>query len=152
MLEAISTGFLSWGFTVYRGDEKVAELDMFTFRERASAWIGNRNYMFARESILQGTYALKDGDQVLARAQEYGWLRPSFDVEVAEGQATLRSASFWRRDFELRKGAAPIGCIYSTGWFRRKIVIDLPDGLSIPEQIFLFWLVQVIWRRADSSG
>jgi hypothetical protein len=31
---------------------------------------------------------------------------------------------------------------------RRKAIIELPESLSLPVQVFFFWLVLVLWRRA----
>jgi hypothetical protein len=96
---------------------------------------------------LQGTFALKSGDQVLAHAHKTSIFSRSFDVEIAGGVSTLRPVSMWRREFELHHSNIPIGSIFPRSWFRRTTVIDLPDGLSLPEQVFLFWLVLVLWRR-----
>ena len=152
LLLATPRNIFSWSFEVHRGDELVAHIDMSWFREAAEVSIGGQDYTFSRESILRGTFALRQGDQILARAQKTGVFSRSFEVEMAGSVSTLSAVSTWRREFELRHGGMQIGRIYPQSWFRWTAVIDLPDGLSLPEQVFLFWLVLVLWRRQANSN
>ena len=38
------------------------------------------------------------------------------------------------------------------GLFSRKLTIDLPDELSLAVQVFMTWLVIILWRRAAKSS
>ena len=61
----------------------------------------------------------------------------------------------WRREFGLFEGGVPVGRIAPAGWFGRRAVIDLPADIPLPAQLFLLWLVLVLWRRAaaaDAAG
>lgn len=151
MLLAVPRNFLSWSFALRRDGEPVAEIDMSWFRERANVSVGNKAYVFSRESILLGTFALWQGDDVLAHAQKTNVFLRSFEVEI-EGQVlTLRAVSAFRREFGLYRDGVQIGRIYPQSWLGRTSVIDLPDELSLPVQVFLFWLVIVLWRRTARS-
>lgn len=70
LLIATPRNIFSWNFDLHRDDELVAHIDMAWFREAADVVIGGQGYTFLRESILQGIFALKQGDEVLVRAQK----------------------------------------------------------------------------------
>ena len=152
LLIATPRSIFSWSFDLHRGDELVAHIDMAWLREAADVFIGGQDYTFLRESILQGTFALKQGDEVLARAQKTSIFSRSFEVEIAGGGSTLRPVWIWGREFALYNGDLQVGRIYPQTWFRWTAVIDLPDGLTLPEQVFLYWLVLVMWRRQAKSN
>ncbi len=134
-----------------RNGETVADIDMSWFRERAEVVIEDQIYVFARESMLQGTFALRQSDQVLASARKTSVFMRAFDVETEGRQLTLSAVSVWRREFGLYHDGIQIGCIYPRSWLGRTAVIDLPEELTLPTQVFLFWLVLVLWRRAANS-
>jgi hypothetical protein len=75
----------------------------------------------------------------------------SFRVDVGGRKLMLKAASAWRRQIEVHDDDALIGRIGPTGWAGRTSVIDLPSDLPLPVQLFLFWLVIILWRR-DASG
>ena len=145
-LRAAPHGIFSWDFTIFREETAIADIDMSMWRERAELRIGDQIYSVYRESMLEGTFVLRTGDLVLARAQK-GFTR-NFDLDVAGRHMELKALSFWTREFGLFENNALIGRIGPSGWLRRKAIIELPESLSLPVQVFFFWLVLILWRRA----
>jgi hypothetical protein len=45
-----------------------------------------------------------------------------------------------------------VGRISPVSWFGWQAAIDLPSDIPPPAQLVLFWLVLVLWRRADRSA
>lgn len=143
--------FFFWSYTVHSDVATVASVDMFWLRERASALIGIQPYTFARQSMLQGTFEMTQGDHVLGQAQKQSVFTRAFHVQVEGRDFHLSAVSIWRREFALYEHGIQIGRIYPKWWIGRTAIIDLPDNLSLPTQMFLFWLVVVLWRRAANS-
>jgi hypothetical protein len=152
MLHATPQSIFSWDYTVLRGRAVMAQIDMSWFRERAEVEIGDQTYSVHRESIVQGTFVLQSRGQVLARAQKVSAFSRAFDIDCAGQQLELKAVSIWTRQFGLFRNGRQIGRIGPRGWLGRSAVIDLPGDISVPVQVFLFWLVLVLWRRAASSS
>lgn len=151
-LQANPHSFFSWDFTVLRAGATIAEVDMAWVRERAEFEVADRTYHVHRESLTQGIFVLRSADQVLARARKVSPFSRAFEIEYQGRKLRLRAASVLRREFELLENDARIGRIGPTSWVGRKAVIDLPDEIPIPVQVFLFWLVAVLWRRAAGAA
>jgi hypothetical protein len=124
MLRAAPQGIFSWDFTIFREDKAIADVDMSSWRERADLKVDGQIYSVYRESMLQGTFVLRSGDLVLARAQK-GFTR-TFDVDVAGRHMELKALSLWTREFGLFENDAMIGRIGPSGWLGRKATIELP--------------------------
>jgi hypothetical protein len=59
----------------------------------------------------------------------------------------LKPASFWSRTYVLSENGVEHGRVSPKNWFSRKCIIQLPDNLSIPISVFIFWLVLLMWIR-----
>ena len=152
MLDATPRGLFSWGFTVHRGGDAVAEIDPSWLGESAEIRSGGQTYSAYRESMLAGTFVLRSGEQVLARAQKVSAFVRAFDIDLAGRPLELKATSVWSREFGLFEGGVQVGRIGPAGWFGRRAVIDLPPDIPLPAQLILFWLVLVLWRRAAGSA
>jgi hypothetical protein len=152
MLHATPRGLFTWGFTVQEGGDPVADIDPSWFGERAEIRAGGQTYSAYREGLLAGTFVLQSGERALARARKASAFLRAFDIDLAGRPLELKATSFWAREFVLFEGGVPVGRIGPAGWFGRRAVIDLPPDVPLPAQLFLFWLVLVLWRRADGSA
>jgi hypothetical protein len=153
MLYAAPRGIFSWNYTVRAKDDTViADIDMVWFGESAEVTIGGQGYTVRRESVLHGTFALLQGDRVLARAHKVSAFSRAFDVDLAGRPLELKALSVWSRRFGLFENNAQIGWIGPSSWLGRIAVTDLPDNVSMPAQVFLLWLVLILWRRAANSS
>jgi hypothetical protein len=151
VLLATPQNIISWSFAVQRDGEAIADIDMSWFRERAGVSIGGQSYIFSRENMLLGTFALWQGERMLAHAQKTSVFLRAFEVETEGRALTLSAVSPFRREFGLFHDGVQIGRIYPRSWPGRTAVVELPDELSLPVQVFLFWLVIVLWRRRARS-
>jgi len=152
VLLATPHGVFSWDFTVSRDGVAIAEIDMAWFRERADIKIGGQTFSLHRQSAIKGSFALQSGDNILAQAQKISAFSRAFRIDTAGRKLTLKATSAWRRQFEVSENETLIGRIGPTGWAGRTSVIDLGNNLPVPVQVFLFWLVVVLWRRADDAA
>ena len=151
MLTATPRSMFSWDFTAYEDGIAIADIDMAWFGERAEVTIKGCPYCVRRESVLEGTFALKRGDEVLARAVKPSMLVRAFEVEFAERRLEMQALAVWSNEFGLFDAGAQIGRIGRVRWFGWETVIDLPNDIALPVQVFLFWLVLILWRRAQAA-
>src|SRR5262245_36537966 len=148
MLEASPVGVFSWAFTVRSSGETVAEISPAWFSEQAEVAVAGKPYTLARESVLEGTFALRSGGRVVASTR-----KPSaFEVELPGRRFERKAVSVWSREFGLYEGEALIGRIGPASWRGRSAVTDLPGALPTEEQVFLVWLLHVLWKRAASNA
>jgi hypothetical protein len=155
MLHATPRGLFTWGFTVRQDGNKIADIDSSWLGERADIKVEGQTYSAYRESLLAGTFVLQSGERTLARARKASAFVRAFDIDFADRPMELKAASVWRREFGLFENGAQVGRISPAGWFSWQAVIDLPPDIPLPVQLFLFWLVLVLWRRAaaaDAAG
>jgi hypothetical protein len=86
------------------------------------------------------------------RATKRGLFSQSFDINYDEHAFILKSKSIFTRAFELWKDDTVVGTILPQSAFSRKIDADLPADLPLAVQVFILWLVILLWKRAASSS
>lgn len=74
--------------------------------------------------------------------------RREWSIKAAEGNLKLKPR--WRR-WEVRRGAA-VGAIRPVGVFARYFTADLPAGVSLPVQVFVLFVVLMIFERQRAAG
>lgn len=151
MLLANPRSWFSRDFVISRGGVEVAEVVAAWFRERAELRVAGEAFVFGRESFFGGTFALRHGEDVLARAQKMFWRR-GFVVEFAGRSLELKAIHFWGREYGVFENGRELGTVGPTGWFGREYAVELPESVPLPMQVFLFWLVIVLRRRANSHS
>lgn len=152
MLRATPNSIFTWDFTIRRDGHLVAEVDPTWFGERARATVAGEPYSLTRECLMEGTFAMRSAGRVVARARKPSAFSSTFEVELPGRRLELRAASVWGHTFEVFEGGAPLGRIAPVSWLGREAVIDLPDEIPPHEQVFLFWLVLVLWQRSADSA
>jgi hypothetical protein len=151
MLQIVPTRWFSWDFTVSRGSQPVAAIDMSCWRERGELTVEGRRFRVSREGLLSGAFRLESGDEVVARATKPSILRRSFVVRHGSKTYTLRPRSAWRRSFVLLDGDREVGTIAPTSAWTRRASADLPADVPAPVQMFLIWLAVLLWKRESES-
>ena len=154
MLEARPAGTFSRDYVVTAPDgHVVATIDPAWFRERAEVVMDGSTYACRSRGIFRPEFTLAVADRTIAIVRRRGAFSRRLEVEVAWRRFELRPRSIWSRAFELvGDDGKPCGAIARRGFFRRDAVIDLPEELPSAVQVFLFWVVLVIWRRAAAAA
>jgi hypothetical protein len=151
LLEATSHGIVSWDFGISRDGVTIADIDMHWLRERAEVTIAGQPFTVCRTSMVRDTFEMQSGTEVLVRAQK-AVLRRSFGVEFTGRNLELKALSIFTRAFGLFEHGIQIGRIGPTSWRTRDAVIDCSGEIPIPVQVFLFWLVVILWQRAANRS
>ena len=152
MLEARPKGWLSWRFELCAGGRAIVSMDMAWLTEGGSfVWEGVE-YGLSREGLWSGDFVLQAGGDTPARAAKPSAFLRRFDVHVGSRHLTLEAASALTRKFHLVENGSVVGAVTPLHPFSRRCTIVFPDDLTLPVQVFLFWLVALIWRRAANAA
>lgn len=139
--------FFSADYSLFDGDREVALLDVSSWRERATLEIDGAAYTFAGQGVFGRTFLLQRDDHTLATAEKPSAFRNRFEVEHQGRRYQVEKAGFWRRDFAVLDNGRQIGSVRASGVFSRDVTVDLPADWPLPLQVFVFWLVLVLWKR-----
>ncbi|MBM4027524.1 MAG: hypothetical protein FJ280_19275 [Planctomycetes bacterium] len=151
-IQARPRHMFSWDFDLYLEGELLAGFDMAWLREGGTFTYGGREYHLTREGLWSGEFLLMSQQQVLARATKESAFVRRFLVRSGDRALALEPASPFTRRFQLLENGAVIGSIVPEHWFTRACTLQFPDDLPVPLQVFLFWLVVLMWRRDANTG
>ena len=151
MLRAEPSNWFSWSYDVFEDDQHLTTVDLAWMREAGSFELGGQRFDIAREPGW-GDFVLSAGGDAICRARKpSAWFR-SFQVVIGDRHLTLEAQSPLNRTFVLREGGATFGEIRPQGILSRKAVVMLPESLSRAVQVFIVWLVIVLWRRQANAS
>ena len=151
-LQIIPRSLFSWDFRVLEGGVERAVIDKSWLRERGTFTIDGKTYTIARTSVWRGTFTLAHNGQVLAKAVKPSAFFRSFEITAGGDAYTLRAASPFLRRFLLLRRERVLGEIEPVSLFRREAVARLPEEMTAPIQLFVVFLVLVLWRRAARNN
>ncbi len=151
MIEAVPTGFWRNDFMLHSSDGSLVELDVSSWREKAEFDLQGARYRLYREGIL-GDFVLERDGTVIARATKTSAFRAKFELDVNGHALTLKKLSPWRRGFGVYDGEVTVGSIAPVKWYSKRSEIDLPDEWNLALQLFLFWLVLLMWNREEAAA
>lgn len=114
--------------------------------------IEGQPYKLYREGLMSGAFVLEREGRTVVRAIKASAFRSQFDLELESHRCSLTRSSLFGRSFSVLQGGAVIGSIRPAGVFTRRAIVDLPRDWPIPVQVFVFWLVLVIWSRDRSAA
>lgn len=147
--ELIPHSWLSWDFSVMRGDSVVAEIEVPRWRKRGMLKVGGLHYAAYREGLIGGAFILALDTTQVARAEKNSWLSRSFTIK--HGEKTYRLKADWLGpSFILLDNGKKVGSLATRGMFTRRTSVSLPDELPLLVQMFLIWLT--LYQRETDSG
>lgn len=151
ILEACPRSIFSWSFELFADGQPVTIMNMVWFREGGTfSWEG-AHYTLSRESSWSGDFLLESDGRTIARATKPSAFRRRFEIHASDRTMTFEAASPLTRRFRLLENDRTIGSVAPKHALTRRCSVELPDDLSIPVQVFLFWLAVLMWRRAANS-
>jgi hypothetical protein len=151
MLQAAPKGVFSRDYVLSSDAGVVAGLDVSNWRERAEFTVGGEVFRLERDGM-GGPFLLRRGETVVAQAEKPSAFSSRFIVTYGQEAFELRKLSMWSRGFGAFHAGREVGRIVPAGVFSRKANVHLPDGWPIPLQVFVFWLVLVIWSREAAAA
>jgi len=151
-IQARPKHLFSWGFDLYVDGEPLAGFDMSWLREGGRFACDGRQYHVSREGLWSGDFLLTADLEVLALATKESAFARRFVVRTGDREMILEAAFVFARSFRLVENGSVVGYVMPDHFFTRACTLEFPSDLSVPVQVFLFWLVALMWRRAASAG
>ena len=149
-IRAKPTHYFGWRFNLYLAEQLLGTLYMSWCKQRGRFVLNETKYSLSRERLWSGDFLLAAGQRILARATKQRSVR-RFIVGVTGRELTLEAASPFTGRFRLVEHGSVVGGVARDHLFARKCTLDFPEDMSVPVQIFLFWLVALMWRRAGGA-
>ena len=143
--QIVPRGFFRRRYDVLAEGAPVATLS--TSESRSEFALEGRSYEIRREPGW-GDFVLWSGDEEVARATKHSALKSTFTVRIGEEEYQLLSPGLGS-SFELRHGEATVGNVRARGFFATRGDVSLPDDLTPAQQLFVLWLVGIMWARAE---
>lgn len=151
MLKAVPIGWCSWSFRVEDESGPCAHIDMAWVRESAELDIDAVRYRVTKTAPFGGGFEMTQDGQVVASAGKRMMVR-TFDVQADERHFELSALSMFGRSFGLYENGQLIGTMSPLSMWGRTAEVSFPDDVPRNVQVFLIWLVLILWRRAASSA
>ena len=152
MIEAVPKHIFSRDFVLHSPDGSLVELDVSNWRDRAEFDLEGVEYRLYREGMVTGDFILERAGVVIARATKPSVFRERFELEVSGHSVSMKKLSLWRRGFGVFDGEQLVGSIAPAGLFTRRTIVTMPDDWALALQLFLFWLVLLMWRRNAAAA
>ena len=122
-----------------------------SLRERCVFRLDGERYEFRAKGLIHRKFDLIQRDTVIATAKVSN-LRRAFDIEYRGYRLTLKAKSMFRRAFLLLRDEDVIGTVTPTSLLGHGAVAEFPDMLTTPAQLFVVWLVLVMWKREVAAA
>ena len=158
MLEMIPKSIFSNHFSFRAPDQALVELNASQWREVAKFQMRNGEYRLYREGEwtkqfkLRGDFVLEHNGEVIARARKQSVFRSTFTIDLQGRSVVLKKRSWWGRTFIVLENDRQIGSIRRASIWSRRTLVNLPSSWPVPVQVYLFWLVLLMWNREDAAA
>ncbi|ANM31490.1 hypothetical protein ABI59_20850 [Acidobacteria bacterium Mor1] len=146
--QMIPRGFFKRRYDVVAGGSPLATLR--THESRSEFVLGGTTYGIQREPGW-GDFVISSDEGEIGRATKHSALTSTFTVTFDDTEYTLVSPGL-KSSFELRTGEATVGAVRAGGFWAIRGEVDLPDELSTARQLFVLWLVAIMWVRAEETA
>ncbi len=152
MLQAKPVGLFSPDFKIEAEGREISYLDLGCWREAGEIQVQDKPYRLSREGLMSGAFVLETEGWPVARATKPSAFRSFFELEIDSRRYSLTRASMFTRAFSVLDGDSEVGRIRPAGFLSRRALIQLPAEWPQAVQIFVFWLVVIIWNRDEASS
>ena len=153
MLTAKPHSCFSWCFYILDKNQNcIADISQKWFRERGEFYVGSECFSVGRDSFFNGTFSLRLNDSILVTARKTNVFTRTFDIQMGNDSYHLAAAHPFTRRFTLTQDGQPLGEICPLHPFTRQAKISISEEIPVAIRIFLFWLVLILWRRANNNA
>jgi hypothetical protein len=138
---------------VLRDGAVVATLRASDWRESATALVGDREWVFAKDGReLTGRLATDPESAVRLRARQTSFWKGAWSLDLDGRRLDVRSASVWKGTHHYAAGDRVVGGSGTTGGWSPRPTVTVADGLTLDHQVFLLWFELVVSRRNSQAA
>jgi hypothetical protein len=146
--KAGSAGTEKGVLSVLRDGAVVATLRAANWKEAATAVVGDREWVFAKQrGELTGRWAAEPDGAARLRARQKSFWKGAWTLDLEGRLVVGESASVWKGTHRYLSGASTVAESGSTGGWSPRPTLDADPALPLHQQVFLLWLELVISRR-----
>ena len=150
MLYCKPKSYYNLKYSISDGIKQVAEIDIKRNDICGSFQYDYLDYRIQKDGLVFQKYVLDCYGKVIMTANREHPLY-LYDLEVSGERYYFKPYWYFSSNYVLRKDYKDIGRVRRKSIFSMEGVVDLPDMFSVPQQIFLFWLVNLCWRKPFAS-
>jgi hypothetical protein len=144
----VEKGFLP----VLRDGAVVASLRSSGWKEAATAQVGDRSWLFAKQQgTLNGRRAEDPEHTVRLRAVQTSWWKGTWTVDLEGTTVDVEALSWWKSTHRFVSGGRTVAESRTTGGFSGRPTLIVDESLRLEHQVFLLWLELVITRRNQAG-
>ena len=92
-MEAVPRSFFSWNFEILENSQKIADLDMSSWREKGLVQVDGANFTISKEGFINPTFTFSQDNTELATATKETMLSHGFVVDVDGKRFYLKKKS-----------------------------------------------------------
>jgi hypothetical protein len=145
--QGIRLSWISFDFQIFAGQRLVTTITMPWYGDVGHFDLGGNKYEMLREGWFSLQYVLKANSVFLVRAKQENFLSRKFKVYIDQRVLTLSPSFLFSSKYCLKENGGLVGKVVPDDLFTRNCTAEFPDNLTLPSQLFLFWLVYRIWRN-----
>jgi hypothetical protein len=146
--KAGSAGTAKGVLPVLRDGAVVATLRASSWKEAATALVGDREWVFSKDKgELTARWAADPEDAVRLRLRQASFWKGTWTGDLEGTVVQVENASMWRGTHRFVSDGRTVGTSGSTGGWTPRPTLDADPGMPLHHQVFLLWLELVISRR-----
>ncbi len=147
MLEAIKNKRFSPKFSIYDDGILVTKIDSKLFHKTHNVELSYKNKTYrihnAQHDFLKEFYIESDGD-IIATAIRPDLFQEVVQIQIDDSEYTLKRKSQFSTNYLIFKDNNQVGTIKVNSFVSRSFSIELPDKLTFPHQIFVFFVFLIV--------
>jgi hypothetical protein len=150
--KAGSAGVGKGEIPVLRDGVPVATLRVSSWKEKATAVIGGREWVFAKAGRqLSARLAVDPEDAVRLRAWPKSVWGSTWAAELDGTAVDVQNISWWKTTHRYLVAGRQVAESGTTGGWSQRPTLTADDSLSLDHQVFLLWLELVLTRRHQAA-
>ena len=147
-----SAGTAKGVLPVLRDGSVVATVRASTWKEAATAVVGDREWVYAKaRRELLGRWAADPEGTARMGARQTSFWRGTWEADLEGTAVQVEVASRWKGGYRYRAGGRVIAGTGSTGGWSPRPTLTADESLSLDQQVFLLWLALVMSRRDQAA-
>jgi hypothetical protein len=151
MLEIRAKSIFSLKYEILYAGQVLTIVNIGWWREAGKFKLDGEQYTVGRRGLANGLFYVEQDGELLASADKPSAIFNRFTVHYDDQEYELSRRSLFGRAFDLKLNGSRVGSMNPTSIFTRSAKVQLPDEISAPVQVFITWLVLVIWKRMRQS-
>lgn len=142
----------SWDYDVEGLPGGPASIELGRFSDSGCITFGGAECKVRKQGLFSGCWRVENDGRILAEAEKTSPLTRSVELQIAGKLFTLKAQSAFTRSFDLLLDEQRIMEIQPAHAFTRRASIVCAAELPELTQLFAFWLVAMMWRRASRAS